>query len=400
MLSFQSDLPKRFSVEGYIQPYWNGNRYPPVGTFWSYTDVFGRGAEPGTFNTQNYNVGGVDAGYIAGPYLSQNNALIGNINRNLINGLYAGGPYYSLGVPYYTNYAAAYGKPEYGLRLNMKTDLASFSAYYLNYTDKSPVLTYVNAESEGVWSYLTNRELFGLSTNLPVGSWAVGSELSYRPRDAVAMSGCYLAGGPSDANTNLAGGNCAAYRNFHKYQLDVNGQLQSSRTTDPYITGGLLHATTSYLTIEYTWIRYPGVNQNERYGSIVNGQHVYQVVDAEYATWLQPNKALGYAIAEGQGDANSMGLTVDFNWTYDGTIIKGWGVTSGVTFYDAFKGDTPNFSANYESGYKATNFYLLFNQNPSKWQAGMNFTAYFGGNPLTQPFADRNNVGMFITRNF
>jgi hypothetical protein len=42
----------------------------------------------------------------------------------------------------------------------------------------------------------------------------------------------------------------------------------------------------------------------------------------------------------------------------------------------------------------------LFNQNPSKWQAGMNFTAYFGGNPLTQPFADRNNIGMFITRNF
>jgi hypothetical protein len=316
----------------------------------------------------------------------------------MVNGAYAGPPYNTFGVPYNTYNPDNH--LEYGLRTNLKTDFASFAAYYLNYTDKAPVLTYLNTSSAAEWTYLSGRRLFGLSTNFPLGPVAVGGELSYRPKDAVSMSGCYGAGGPSDANTNLATGNCAAYRDFKKYQLDLNGQLQSSRTSDPYITAGLLHATTSYLTVEFTWIRYPGVNESSQYTSTVNGQHVYQLPDAEYALWLRPSAALGYQIAGGQGTQDSMGATVDFNWTYDGTIIPGWAVTPGITFFDAFKGNTPNFSANYESGYKSVNFYFLFNQNPSKWQAGMNFTAFFGGNPLTQPFADRNNVGMFLTRNF
>ena len=399
MVSFQSDLPGRFSMEGYIQPHWNEDRYPPVGTFWSFTDVFGRGALPASYSTQNFNVGGVDSAYIAGPYNSQNPYQQQQINQNLVNGVYAGAPYYSLGVPY-TERTPDKSALQYGFRANYKTDFASFSAYFLSYTDKLPVLTYLSTESAGEWSYLSNRKLFGLSTNLPLGDWAIGGELSYRPKDAVAMTGCYLQGGPSDANTNLATGNCAAYRDFHKWQLDVNGQLQSSRSSDPYITGGLLHATTSYLTIELTGIRYPGVNANTQYTSTVDGQKVYQMVDAEYALWLRPSAALGYPIAAGGGTANSFGATVDFNWTYDGSIIPGWAVTPGATFYDAFSGKTPTFSANYENGYKALNLYVLFNQNPSTWQAGINYASYFGGTALTQPFADRNNIGVFITRNF
>lgn len=63
-------------------------------------------------------------------------------------------------------------------------------------------------------------------------------------------------------------------------------------------------------------------------------------------------------------------------------------------------GYTPTFSANYMSGAKSVNLYVLFNQNPTKWQGGINFTTYFGGNALSQPFGDRNFIGMFLTRNF
>jgi hypothetical protein len=93
-------------------------------------------------------------------------------------------------------------------------------------------------------------------------------------------------------------------------------------------------------------------------------------------------------------------VTLDFNWTYDGSLIKGWQVTPGLTFTDSVFGYTPNAAANYESGAKSLNVYVLFTQNPATWTAGVNYAAYFGGNALSQPYADRNYVGAFLTRTF
>jgi hypothetical protein len=67
--------------------------------------------------------------------------------------------------------------------------------YAMNYHDKAPQFS-TNVKGEGLvgWTYPEDRKLFGASVNFPVGDWAVGSELSYRPRDAVALnanaSGC------------------------------------------------------------------------------------------------------------------------------------------------------------------------------------------------------------------
>jgi hypothetical protein len=48
--------------------------------------------------------------------------------------------------------------------------------------------------------------------------------------------------------------------------------------------------------------------------------------------------------------------------------------------------------------------YLLFNQSPGpsgrNWAAGLNYTMYFGGDDLRQPFSDRNFVGGFVQYNF
>lgn len=401
ILEVQFSLPANMSFDGYVQSHWYKNRYPPVGTFWSFNDVYGRGADVGTFSTTNFNFGGPDAGSIAG-LLSHNRGAFNAASAGLLNGDYAGDPYYSLGIPYYEDDKHRTA-PEFGLRLNYKPSWmnADLSLYYLNYTDKSPVLSYADLASAATWHYLENRQLWGVSANFPIGDWAVGSELSYRPHDAVAMSLCYLAGGPADSNTNLAGGTCNAYRDFKKLQLDVNGQYIMTRSSTPWLVG-LVHATQAVLTLEYTWIRYPGVDRNKQYTSTVNGQTVYQVPDAEYVTWpdYSNRSGLGYPTIAGQGTRDSMGATEDFNVTYDGNFIPGWAVTPGVTLFEAFKGYTPNFQANYEVGYKSANFYMLFAKNPSTWNAGINYTMFFGGNALTQPFADRNNIGMFVTRNF
>lgn len=406
MIEVESSLPGgQLFAEGYAQWHWNENMYPPIGTFWSYNDTYGpdmQGPAVVTFSTTNFNFSGPDAATIAG-LLSHNRNAVGLIDQNLLSGTYAGAPYNSLGVPYITH-DTGYNAPEFGVRLTWQPSFtsASFSLYYENYTDKNPVLTYYNAESSAAYHFLENRQLWGLSSNFSLGDWAIGTELSFRPHDAVAMSGCYNAAGAADANTNLAAGNCNAYRDFKKFEFLINGQLSMSPSTTPWLVKNILHATQAVLTLEPVWIRYPGVGANQKYYSNVNGVGVYQVPDAEYVTWPNSatNASLGYPTIAGQGTANSFGATEDFNWSYDGSLIPNWLVTFGTTFFEGLSGYTPTLQGNYESGYKSAYSYILFAKDPETWNAGIDYTMFFGGNALTQPFSDRNNIGIFVTHTF
>ncbi|RQQ65875.1 DUF1302 domain-containing protein [Burkholderia stagnalis] len=400
MLSVAADLSHGFSTEAYYQFQWNGNRYPPVGSYWSLANVFGRGAEPFTINTNNLNVAGPSAGTIAG--LSGldkgNSGVLDGIRNGLVNGTYAGPPFNDIGIPVSTQLPAKY-RPQFGVKFNFspRSFDANFAFYYLNYIDKSPVLSTL-ANGTAQWSYLGNRQLFGASANFGIGPWAIGTELSYRPRDAVALSSCFGAGGPLDLNTNgVPGTNCQQWVDKKKFQLDVNGLLALTRSGYPFLK--LLGADSANLTWELTWIYYPGLGSSVTRN--INGQQVTQVPATGYFPWLNNNSGLGYPITAGQGTSSSMGATIDFNWTYDGTLIHGWQVTPGVTFTTGLYGYTPTFTANYMQGMKSVNVYVLFNQNPPKWQAGINFAAFFGGHQTVgQPYADRNFVGVFVTRNF
>ena len=238
----------------YYQFQWNGNRYPAVGTYWSATNVFGRGAQPYFYNTNNPNIQGM------GPE--------------------SAGVTYTNKVPGYSN--------QYGFRLNWTPSNSplAFSFYFLNYTDKTPVSESL-ATGNANWVYLKNRKLFGLSGNAPVGDWAFAWEASYRPHDAIALSSCYGTGGPTDALTNgVYGGDCNNWSDQKKIQVDVNGILALNPTTYPFIK--LLGASAANLTLEATWIDYPGVHPNSMYYSTINGVSVYQVPDAAGATWILP----------------------------------------------------------------------------------------------------------------
>ena len=398
MISFAADLSHGFSTEDYYQFQWNGNRYPPVGSFWSVSNSLGRGTEPYTVSTNNLNVAGPSAGTIAGPASGNQNALNG-IYTGLANGDFAGPPNNVIGLPVNWEAPSKY-KPQFGVKFNYspRSFDANFAIYYLNYTDKSPVLSSL-ANGTLQWSYLQNRQLFGASANFGLGPWAIGTELSYRPHDAVALSSCYGAGGPLDLNTNgVTGIDCQQWADKKRFQYDINGILALTRSVYPFLK--LIGADAAALTWELTWIYYPGLNSSG-VTRTVNGQTVTQVPMAGYFPWLNNNSNLGYPIAMGQGTSSSVGATVDFNWTYDGSLIHGWQVTPGITFADGLYGYTPTLSANYMQGAKSLNLYVLFNQNPTVWQAGINYTLFWGGhNTVGQPYADRNFVGMFVTRNF
>jgi hypothetical protein len=167
----------------------------------------------------------------------------------------------------------------------------------------------------------------------------------------------------------------------------------------------LLWADTATFTGEAVGIRYPGVSPDKRYTRNIGGKEVMQAPAAGYGFWkdgtITEDAGVGpraYNTVAGMGDANSFGYTVDFNWAYDNKILKGWTVIPGITYFQAVKGNTPTLTANYLQGAKSMNTYVLFNQSaPTRWQAGINYTNYWGTNQL---LSDRDFIGGFVTRNF
>lgn len=400
MISFATGLGSGVSLDSYYQFRWNQNRYPPVGSFFSVSDIFGKGREPLYLSTTNFNFGGVDAASISG---SRDLSTLHQTQNGLVNGAFAGPPFNSLGFAFADDKTPK-NTGQYGLALHYKPESTTLDLgiYYLNYHDKAPVLgSLVNGQLQ--WNFLENRKLYGVSANFPLGDWAMGWELSYRPKDAVALTGCFNPGGPLDANTNaVVGINCQQWIDEQRYQMHLSGQLNLTPANYPTILSLLGKATTAYLTAEAVFIRYPGVSPDTRYTRTVDGVQVVQAPSAAYNFWRDNStvSTLGYPITGAAGTANSWGFTTDFNWTYDGSLIPGWQVTPGVTYVQAVKGFTPTYTANYLEGAKYANFYVLFNQNPVKWQAGLNYSRYFGGDNLTQLFGDRDFVGGFVAYNF
>ncbi|WP_234825178.1 DUF1302 domain-containing protein [Cupriavidus necator] len=394
MASIASSLGHGVSAEAYYQFQWASNRLPPVGSYWSASDLVGRGGQAMTVNTTNANVGGYDPAAIGRATGNGNQAQIAS---DLNAGVYAGPPFNSIGVPVTTTLPN--NKNQYGVRFNwaVPDTQLNLSTYFVQYTDKTSVST-ARADGTTNMSYLRNRHMYGVSANFPLGDWAIGWETSYRPRDAVSLSSCFNPGGETDLNTNAATGvDCPMYADKKRLQMTLNGMLALTRSQYPFLTW--LGADSANLTAEASWIYYPGVSSGSNFTRTVSGQTVMQVPIAAYATWLQPGSN-GYPIVAGKGTASSAGVTLDFNWTYDGTLIHGWQVTPGVTYMRSVYGYTPSASANYMSGAQSVNLYVLLTQNPAHWSAGLNFTAFFGGNALSQPYADRNYAGAFVTRTF
>ena len=386
IVSIASGVGSGVNVEAYYQFRWNPNRLPPVGTYFSVADILGKGRQPLFLNVDPtspdfFNFGGLDPA--SDP--SQAN---------------------TFGVGF-RNDQTPKNSGQYGVAMHYKPQGVSLDLgfYFMNYHDKMPVLGTMADGVSAQWTYLEDRKLYGVSANFPVGNWAVGWELSYRPKDAIALTGCYNPGGQLDAIGNgVTGIDCPMYIDQEKYQMHLTGILSLTPGDHGWFLD-LLKADTATFTGEAVGIRYPGVSPNRRYYRTIGGVPVMQAPAAGYGFWKNGSVVedagagpQSYNTVAGMGDANSFGYTVDFNWAYDNKILKGWTILPGVTYFQAVKGNTPTLTANYLQGAKSMNTYILFNQNaPTRWQAGINYTNYWGTNQL---LGDRDFIGGFVTRNF
>lgn len=395
MINVAANLGGGVNAEAYLQHGWKRVRFAPAGAYFSVADYYDKGRRPVGFSTANFNLTGPDGINTTGGR--------GNLTQDQeAAAMLADGRSF----PYQT--AAGDITPrksgQGGVSLHWKPQdsLVDLGAYYVRYHDQLPVLEYNNAAAQLQWRFLENREVYGLSANTQIGNWALGTELSYRPKEAIALSGCFNAGGPLDANTNGAAvGNCPAWIDQKKFQWHLTGMLQLQPAEHKAVLD-LLGADTAFLSTELVVIHFPGMSANKRFTRTIDGVAVDQVAQAAYGIWLDPTRST----VQGAGTATSAGYVVDFNWTYDGKLISGWQVTPGFTFSHSFHGDTPTFLGNYLQGAKALNLYVLFNQNPAVWQAGVNLATYFGGKPkqpgdvVRQLYRDRDFIGAFVSRSF
>ena len=252
IISVATGLGHGLNLEAYYQFLWYENRLPPVGTYFSVADILGggRGMPLGRGGTGGrgplyldgnpaspdfVNFGGLDPS--ADP--AQANTIAVNFARE--RRAKASGQFG----------AAMHYKPQ-DLRLDL-------GVYFLNYHDKMPVLE-ARADGQLQWKYLENRQLYGASANFPLGNWAVGMELSYRPKEAVSLSSCYGQGGALDSITNgVVGIECPMWIDKQKYQAHLTGILLLTPGDHGWFLD-LLGAQTGAFTGEAVWIYFPGVS--------------------------------------------------------------------------------------------------------------------------------------------
>lgn len=343
IVSFASGLGHGLNVEAYVQAQWNAFYFPPVGSYWS-TATIGTGADGyGIFKTPT-------------PHTPNN------------------GGQYGIALHYQPT----------GTQVN-------FGVYAMRYTDKTPNVNYADpaTASGGFYSYLDDRTLYGVSVNFPLGDWAIGSELSYRPKDAVSLNP--LAANNIDGGACLVGGRC--YVDEKKFQANLTALLSLTPSDYGPILKLLGNPDTATLLAEAVVVNYPNLKSTYQGIPSAPGYWGWGFLNASSPSFGTPQ--------QGVGTKTSWGYNFDFSWTYDGSLIKGWQVTPEIYYFQAVSGRTPNAMALFMEGAKSANFILTFAQNPTTWKFGINYAAFWGGSSiLDQPLRNRNFVGAYVTRNF
>lgn len=327
MLNVAGNLGEGFSAEAYVQWRWNRSEVAPVGSYWSTAHVLGKGGPA-------YGVADVDA-------------------RN--SGQWG---------------AALRWQPP-GSSLNL-------GAYVLNYHDKLPTLKVDQTTFASSWVYPEDRRVYGLSANFPLGDWAIGTELSYRPKDAVTLSPV--------AGCTTRGGRC--WVDERRWQWHLTG-LYSLTPANARGFLDLMGASTGTFVSEAVVVRYPHLQ------SVYGGDPVA----SGYWGWGQETDPT--AAPTPGGTRNSSGIAVNFSLNYDGTLIEGWQVVPEVYWFRALQGRTPNITSVFMKGANNLNLTLTFIRNPGTWQFALNYARYSGGSsPFDKPLADRDFVGAVLSHNF
>ncbi len=306
MLYLNTGLVEGLNLEAYYQFAWNAFQFDPVGTFFSTADVVGKGQRPAFMPTSLL--------ACAPP--------CGDIGGGIQNSVNV--------IPFEGDHKPPNGK-QYGLALRGKPRSfdTEFAAYYIRYHDKLPFTTLFidpasysgsNVLAAGYYNeYGKNKDLFGTSFNTKAGPVAVGGELSYRPRDSVAIDGSVpLTGAYSIFDSTTAGpaksfdGNRTTVRGYveeRKYQAHLTGFYFIEVNSPLGKAMKALGAAEGYILAEAAVTHYPDLDPSTK---------PYLI----FPSYAVPTKtSWGYVIELGLTYPNAFGsgfnLTPQFDFAHD-----------------------------------------------------------------------------------
>jgi hypothetical protein len=447
MISLNTDLLDRWGMEAYYQWKWNGFQLDPTGTYFSSADPAGKGNDAAIFiPTSSLNAGVaanpagaalLQAGLIrmapagtagdpGGTRLTRQQLLAGQatqdcltspgaIQQRLINGYAIPGNPVSLAaattlvcaalntgtaIPLVSDKGGS-NHGQYGLNLRYRPEWAdiSFGFYYERLNSKIPFITYTvdsayaanNPLSAGYKiEYPSGINLYGVSYNTNLGDWALGGEVSWRPRDAVAIDPSVPTGanpasrpyaclqdataatGQTPQTGEQHGKYCRGWVDRAKIQAQQTF-LQVFSPTEGF--GGwmltTLGAKEGYFLGEIGATDYPGV---DRLGGVPWSLPAYTL----------PNKF-------------SAGYTFETQVTYPNVMNLGFDWLPQIDWTHGVIGTSPN-ALPWQANTKSGTFTLNFNRH-NIITAALAYSWFWGGGPGNQT-SDRDYLGFTVAYNF
>lgn len=370
MLSLSTALGGGFSTEAYYQFAWNGFKLDPAGSYWSAADFLGKGGKRGAFFPSS--VLGLPVGTIGDYDPTRGRTLEALSMAN-------GGP----GV-----IPVEHDKPrsggQYGVNLRFKpaSGDTEYAAYYMRYHDKLPFVGFkINGAPNvlgitAVEQYGQDLDLFGVSMNTKLGDWAIGAELSYRPKDSVAIDPTVPLqnGSRSKAKHNLA-----ALSNGYTTNAEAKGYVgerkyQAQATAFTFLPTELtraLGAADGAFLAEVAVTRYPGLDLSGAVPYLLNN-------------YTLPDKT-------------SWGYVAEISLTYANVFNSGWTMTPIIDFFHDVRGTSPS-TVPFIEGRKAVAIALNFDYH-NEWKVGLGYSTFFGGGNLNV-IKDRDVVTATLSHAF
>ncbi len=351
MVSFNIGAADNLSIEGFYQFRWNAFRFDPVGTFFSVADVVGKGQQHAFVPSS---VIGAPPGTVGDIGSVSNGAILPAGQRFTLDDLLAIGTV----VPKLDDHTPP-NSGQFGLAARYKSpgSSAEWGFYYLRYHDKIPFVSFLNdpaitANPFGLGyfvDYGKDRDLYGVSVNTKLGDWAIGGEVSYRPRDGVGI----------DPTVPLAGP-YAAFSGPGTYRGFVDEKKWQGHLTAIYLLGPSgdlgwllrgLGASEGTLLAEAAVAHYPSLD--------LSGARPYLLTD-----YSLPTKT-------------SWGYVVELAVVYPHFLGTEVNVTPQIDFAHDVHGTSPN-TIPFIQGRKAFTPSLNF-EFMNRWRAQLAYTWYSGG---------------------
>jgi len=368
MISFTSGLGHGFSTEAYYQFAWNKFILDPAGSYWSSADFIGKGGKRGAFFPSSitqafFGLPGGDFDPTRG--------------RTLASLSIAGGGAGVIPV----EQASPSNGGQYGVNLRFKPESGDteYAGYFIRYHDKLPFVgfrydpTTANLLNiSAVEQYGQDRSLYGLSMNTKAGDWAIGAEVSYRPRDSVAIDPTVPAAGQYAFfdPANGFGGAGTYTMNGYKDERKWQGHVTAFRLLPPNIYAPL-GAAEGYVMGEVAVTHYPGLDLSGNVPYLLNN-------------YTLPTKT-------------SWGYVLEAGLTYADIFNSGWTMSPIIDWYHDVRGVSPN-TIPFVEGRRAVNVGLNFDYH-NQWKAALGYTTFFGGGNLNM-MRDRDVVFASVSYTF